>query len=91
MARPLQPARQANAARFNRIVSPPISTKEAQMLSVSPSSSRCPKRMENTAPLPIQSPSKIEVKKVIKVNDDPTAANASFPRHRPTISVSAIL
>ncbi len=46
------------------------------MHSFKPSVSCCPKRMENTAPLPIQSPSSMEVRKVISVKADPTAASA---------------
>ena len=36
-------------------------------------------------------PSRIEVRKVIREYADPTAASASAPRKRPTISVSATL
>ena len=68
-----------------------ISTKDAHTASRRPASSRCPNRMENSAPLPMQSPSKIEVRKVISVKDEPTAARAFFPRNCPTIRVSAIL
>ena len=38
--------------------------------------SLCPKQMENTAPLPSDSPSKMEVRNVISVNAEPTAASA---------------
>ena len=41
--------------------------------------SRLPKHMENTIPLPMQSPKRTEVKHVIKANAAPTAANASGP------------
>ena len=81
----------AKARTFRRSVAPAISTKDARMLSRSPSSSRWPKRMENSAPLPMHSPSRIEVRKAISVKDEPTAASAFFPRNLPTISVSAIL
>jgi hypothetical protein len=47
--------------------------------------------MENTVPLPMASPSSIEVKKVISEKAEPTAASASGPSARPTIRVSAIL
>ena len=47
--------------------------------------------MENSAPLPMHSPSKIDVKNVISENDEPTAASAVLPRKRPTMSVSAML
>ena len=54
------------------------------MPSLSPSVSLCPNRMENTAPLPMHRPNKTEVRKVISVNADPTAAKASAPKKRPT-------
>ena len=47
--------------------------------------------MEKTAPLPIDIPKSMEVKKVISVYEDPTAAKASAPKKRPTIKVSAML
>ena len=61
------------------------------MLSLNPSMSCCPYRMENTAPLPMHSPSKMDVRNVISVNAEPTAARALLPRNFPTISVSATL
>ena len=67
------------------------SANEARTPSRSRAKSFCPKRMENTAPLPSDSPSRIEVRNVISVNAEPTAASASAPRKRPTISVSAML
>ena len=48
-------------------------------------------RMENTVPLPMARPSRMDVKKVISVNADPTAASAPVPMNRPTMRVSAIL
>ena len=39
----------------------------------------------------MHSPSRMEVRKVISVKEEPTAASASFPRNCPTIRVSAIL
>ena len=81
----------AKASAFRRTAAPAISTKEARMLSRNPSSSRWPKRMENSAPLPMHIPSRMEVRKVISVKDEPTAASAFFPRYLPTISVSAML
>ena len=84
-------SRQRNAEIFNNKVNPATSAKDAQILSFSPFSSFCPNRMEKTAPLPIQSPSKIEVKNVISVKDEPTAANAWLPKNFPTIRVSAML
>ena len=65
--------------------------KDAKMLSLSPCSFPSPNRMENSVPLPMHNPKRIEVKKVINVKEEPTAASASPPRNRPTISVSAIL
>jgi hypothetical protein len=47
--------------------------------------------MENTAPLPMHRPSRMEVRKVMRVKEEPTAARAFLPRYRPTIRVSAIL
>lgn len=67
------------------------SAKEARIPSFSAVSSFCPKRMEKTVPLPIARPSRTEVRNVISEKADPTAARASAPRKRPTISVSAIL
>ena len=37
----------------------------------------------------MHNPKIIDVKKVISVNDEPTAAKASEPRYFPTINVSA--
>ena len=48
-------------------------------------------RMENTVPLPMARPSRMDVKKVISVKAEPTAASASVPRYLPTINVSATL
>ena len=76
---------------FNTTVSPAMRTKEAWALSRRAASSRWPKRMENTAPLPMQSPRRMEVRKVIRVKEDPTAASASGPRYQLTIRVSATL
>ena len=84
-------SRQTKARPVSSNVAPAMSTNEARTLSCKPASSRCPKRMENKAPLPMHSPSKMEVRKVIRVKEEPTAAKAFFPRHCPTIKVSAIL
>lgn len=81
----------AKAARHSAAASAAISTKAAQMPSSRAAWSRWPNRMENTAPLPMHSPSRIEVKKVIRVKAEPTAASASGPKKRPTIRVSATL
>ena len=84
-------SRQANARAVSTAVTSAINRKDAQRLSRSAFSSRCPKRMENSAPLPMQSPRRMEVRKVISVKDEPTAASAFRPRTFPTISVSAML
>ena len=44
--------------------------------------------MENTVPLHMASPSRMEVRKVIREKDDPTAARASAPRNLPTINTT---
>ena len=51
----------------------------------------CPNRMENTVPLPMASPSRMEFRNVMSANEEPTAASAFAPRNRPTMSVSAML
>ena len=81
----------AKASAFSTAVTAATSTNEANTASFRPRSSLCPKRMENTAPLPMHRPSKIEVRNVISVNEEPTAARASGPKKRPTIRVSATL
>ena len=50
------------------------------MAPFSPCSSFCPNRIENKAPLPMHSPNRMEVRKVISVKADPTAARAFAPR-----------
>ena len=57
-----------------------MSINEANMPSFKPFSSRCPKRIEKTAPLPKHKPNKIDVKNVIKVKEEPTAASALEPK-----------
>ena len=74
------PSRQAKASRFSPSVMAAMRAKAACAPSRRPSPSRCPKRMENTAPLPMHSPSRMEVRKVISVKEEPTAARAFFPR-----------
>ena len=81
----------ANTAALRTMVTAPKRTKEAKIPSFSPLSSFSPKRIEKTVPLPMASPSRMDVRKVIREKADPTAARASAPRNRPTISVSAIL
>ena len=61
------------------------------MPSFNPRPSRSPKRMEKQVPLPMHSPRNMDVRNVISVKDDPTAASAREPRNFPTISVSATL
>ena len=50
-----------------------------------------PNFMERRTPLPIAKPNIIEVKNVMRVKEEPTAAKAFLPNKRPTIKVSAIL
>ena len=75
---------------FSNSATAAIIRNEVPILSFNFSSFFSPYRMENNAPLPMHSPSRIEVKNVISVYDDPTAARASAPRNLPTITVSAI-
>ena len=84
-------SRQAKARIFRNMAAAAMSAKEARTLSSSPASSLCPKRMENRAPLPMHSPRRMEVRNVISVKEEPTAARASVPRNFPTIRVSATL
>ena len=81
----------AKTAMLSTTVTTPSSAKEASTPSFKPRSSFWPNRMEKTVPLPMASPSRIEVRKVISEKADPTAASASVPTNRPTISVSAML
>ena len=85
------PSRQTNDKMFKSTVTSAIKKNDAQRFSQRALSSRCPKRMDNSAPLPMHRPRMIEVRKVISVKDEPTAASASRPRNCPTISVSAML
>ena len=84
-------SRPANTITFSAAVTTASRAKEASTPSFRPWMSRWPKRMEKTVPLPMASPSRMEVRKVIREKADPTAARASSPRKRPTISVSAML
>ena len=56
-----------NTATFRATVKPPISKKDRDRLFFSRGRSPSPKRMENTAPLPMHIPSRMEVRKVISV------------------------
>ena len=85
------PSRQTKAKTFKSTVTNAIKKNDALRLSQRASLSRCPKRMENSAPLPMHRPRIIEVINVISVKAEPTAARASRPRNCPTISVSAML
>ena len=50
-----------------------------------------PIQMANSAPAPMARPRNTEVRNVVSVNAEPTAASASRPSARPTIRVSATL
>ena len=65
--------------------------KEEEDTFLRPSLSFSPNFMERRTPLPIAKPNIIEVKKVMRVKEEPTAAKAFLPKNRPTIKVSAIL
>lgn len=72
-------------------VTSPTSTKETNRPDLSSSSLFPPQSMENTAPLPMHRPRITEVRNVISVKAEPTAARASAPSTRPTMRVSATL
>ena len=65
--------------------------KEEEVTFIRPSLSFSPNFMERRTPLPIAKPNIIEVKNVMRVKEEPTAAKAFLPKNRPTIKVSAIL
>ena len=65
--------------------------KEEEDSLLSASSSFSPNFMEKSTPLPIARPRIMEVKNVMRVKEEPTAAKAFFPKNLPTIIVSAIL
>ena len=65
--------------------------KEEEEAFLSPISSFSPNFMEKSTPLPIARPRIMEVKNVMRVKEEPTAAKAFFPKNLPTIIVSAIL
>ena len=69
--------------RSESTVTNAIKKNDAQRFSQRAFSSRCPKRMENRAPLPMHRPRMMEVRKVISVKAEPTAASASRPRNLP--------
>src|SRR5699024_3135353 len=66
-------------------------TKELPTLDLSAASSWRPKQVENTTPLPMHRPSRMEVRNVISVKDEPTPASAPAPTDRPTTHVSTTL
>lgn len=65
--------------------------KEEEDAFLSPISSFSPNFMERSTPLPMDKPNIIDVKNVMRVKEEPTAAKAFFPKNLPTIIVSAIL
>ena len=76
---------------FNRIDMIAIKKNDAHRSCFNPCLSLCPNLIEKSAPLPIHKPNIIDVIKVIKVKEEPTAAKAVFPKNCPTIKVSAML
>lgn len=80
-----------NTKMFKIKVTKVIKKNDAHKFSISNFSLLCPKRMENKAPLPIHKPRMMEVKKVIRVKEEPTAASAFRPINCPTIKVSIML
>ena len=68
-----------------------MNPKDSTMLCFIAAVSPAPYCIENSIPLPMHSPSTTEVRNTITAYDAPTAASASGPRNRPTISVSATL
>ena len=85
------PSIQIYAAAFSTTVIPPVSSRLAATLRLSAAMSPSPNFSENTVPLPIDKPSITDVIKTIRVYAEPTAASASAPIKRPTMSVSAML
>ena len=69
----------------------PIPTKDIKNAFFILSIFLAPYNMEKRTPLPIQRPKMIEFKNVIRVKEEPTAANAFEPINCPTIKVSATL
>ena len=80
-----------NTIIFSRMVIVPMRINDTKILRFKPGRSFAPYRSENITPLPIHKPKKTEVRNIINVYAEPTAANASAPRNCPTINVSAIL
>ena len=87
----IMPSKPRYTAPVSTAVTMASSTKAAKTPSRRPVSSFWPNLMENTVPLPMASPSKMDVRKVISVKAEPTAASALVPMNRPTTNVSAIL
>ena len=67
------------AKMFRKAVTTAIKKKEAHKLPRNVFSFRCPKCMENRAPLLKHNPRITEVRNVISVKDEPTAASAFLP------------
>ena len=82
---------QKSEATLSTSVTPPTMSMDEKMLRRKPSNSRAPYCMENTALHPMQRPMKMDVTNTMRAYDEPTAARASAPRTRPTMSVSATL
>lgn len=80
-----------NDRTFSSKVTKVIKKKDADRFSISNLSFLCSKRMENKAALPVHKPSMMEVRKVMSVKEEPTAASAFRPRNCPTIKVSTML
>ena len=69
----------------------PMNPNDSTMLCFIAAVSPAPYCIEKSIPLPMHSPSTTEVRNTITAYDAPTAASASAPKNRPTISVSATL
>ena len=90
-AKESQTSSSRKAAALRTTVHTAMSTKAACVCRRSLARSRCPQQTENSAPLPMHRPSSTEVRKVIRVKENPTDARADAPSARPTMRVSAML
>ena len=72
-------------------VMPPMRTKEVKTLFLRELLSPAPNLIEKSTPLPMHSPMMMESRNVVRVYELPTAARASGPTKRPTMTVSAML
>ena len=77
--------------KFEEISSEDFIKKEEEEAFLSPLLSFSPNFMEKSTAFPIAKPMMIEVRNVMRVKEEPTAAKAFLPKKRPTIIVSAIL